>query len=83
MAEKITYGWRSALSRPPRDDELAILIRSFDRNLEVYRAEQEEAVRLLENGESKRDESLPAAEHAAYTMVGQTILNLDETITLE
>jgi len=40
-------------------------------------------VRLLENGESKRDESLPAAEHAAYTMVGQTILNLDETITLE
>ena len=83
VAEKITYGWRSALSRPPRDGELAILIRSFDRNLEVYRAEQEEAVRLLENGESKRDESLPAAEHAAYTMVGQTILNLDETITLE
>ena len=35
------------------------------------------------NGESPRDERLSAAEHAAYTIIAQTILNLDETITLE
>ena len=32
-------------------------------------------------GESKRDRSLETAELAAWTMVANTILNLDETLT--
>ncbi len=82
-AERITYGWRLALCRPPAEDELALLSRSFERNLAYYRGDKEEAGRLLANGESRRDEGLPVEEHAAYTIIAQTILNLDETITLE
>jgi hypothetical protein len=82
-AEQITYGWRLALSRPPSQDELSILHRALDRYLSIYREEQAEALRLLSYGESERDERLDVAQHAAFTMIAQTILNLDETIMRE
>ena len=37
--------------------------------------------RLLATGESPRNAKLPAAEHAAWTLVAATLLNLSETIT--
>jgi hypothetical protein len=46
-----------------------------------FRFEPEEATKLLSVGESKRDESLDAADHAAWTMVCNMILNLDEAVT--
>jgi hypothetical protein len=48
-----------------------------------FRADAEAAKQLLAVGESKRDEALDPAEHAAWTMVANLILNLDETITKE
>ena len=81
--ERITHGWRLALARNPTSDEVAILNRALVRHLATYRADEAAAIELLSYGDSKRDESLPAVEHAAYTLVAQTILNLDETITLE
>jgi hypothetical protein len=38
---------------------------------------------LLRVGESKRDEKLDAVEHAAWTTVCLTVLNLDEALTNE
>jgi hypothetical protein len=32
-------------------------------------------------GESLRDESFDASEHAAWMVVAQTIMNLDESLT--
>jgi hypothetical protein len=37
----------------------------------------------LSEGEHPRDETLDAAELAAYTAVASLILNLDETVTKE
>jgi cytochrome c553 len=82
-ADRITYGWRLALSRPPREGELSVLRRALDRYLSIYREDNEEALLLLSNGESERDARLDLAEHAAFTMIAQTILNLDETIVRE
>ena len=42
-----------------------------------------EAIELLSNGESERNDRLNAVTHAAWTMVALSILNLDETITQE
>ena len=80
-ADRITYGWRLALSRPPHDDELSILTSALQRHVSTYHADHDEALRLLSYGESKRDKRLDVAQHAAFTMIAQTILNLDETIT--
>ena len=69
------------MSRKPTADEIAVVRKFFDEQLTVYRADVEAAKKLLTLGESKRDESLDAAEHAAWTMISSAILNLDETIT--
>ena len=39
------------------------------------------ALKLLQVGESNRDERLDVPELAAWTMVASTILNLDEAVT--
>jgi hypothetical protein len=81
--DRLTYGWRLALARLPNPGELGVLRRSLARYRSIYDHDRDAAVRLIAVGESPRDERLDAAEHAAYTMIAQTILNLDETITRE
>ncbi len=55
----------------------------YDSQLKVFRADAKRAGELLEFGETKRDESLDSARHAAWTTVASAILNLDEVITRE
>ncbi len=82
-ASRITFGWRLVLGRKPGAGELEVLVNAAARHGERYAHAKEEALRLLANGESSRDDSLPPHEHAALTVVALTILNLDEAITLE
>ena len=82
-AARIQYGWRLVLGRLPDQDEAHVLEKAFARHLETYRVDLEGAKQLLATGESGRDETLDLATHAAWTMVAQTMLNLDETITRE
>ena len=81
--DQLTFGWRTVLTRMPRPEELAVLRRSLERYRSVYRDNLAAAEQLLCVGESARDARLDAAEHAAMTMVAQTLLNLDEAIVLE
>ena len=41
----------------------------------------EEASQVITNGESKPSPAVPVGEFAAWTMVTNLLLNLDETIT--
>jgi hypothetical protein len=68
------------LSRNFRPEESAILKKSFDDLLARYQAEPAKADELLQVGESQFDNSLPAPELAAWTMVASEIFNLDEAI---
>jgi hypothetical protein len=78
---RITQAFRMVLSRQPQPDELALLLADFA----AYRAEftkaPNEATRLLAIGERPTDKTLPKPELAAYTLIANTILNLDEAIT--
>lgn len=78
---RIAFAFRLATAREPTATERGVLTKLFDAQLAAYRARPEDAVKLLGVGESKRDEKLDAAELAAYTMVANAILNLDETVT--
>ncbi|MGH7201316.1 MAG: DUF1553 domain-containing protein, partial [Planctomycetaceae bacterium] len=80
---RLGHGFHLATGRRPDDSELATLKTVFEQQLADYRANEDAAKKLLSTGESPRNESLPAAEHAAYTMMANLILNLDETITKE
>jgi len=67
--------------RPLRDDERPIVEASLNDLLAFYQAHPDEAARLLAVGESKRDESLDAPTHAAWTMLSNQLFNLDEVLS--
>jgi mono/diheme cytochrome c family protein len=79
--ERLESAFFRVVCRPPRTEELEILRRALENQLDVYRVEPEQAEELLDVGESPRDERLASVEHAALTAVCLGILNLDEALT--
>ncbi len=82
-ADRLRYGFRLTTARDPNDRELAVLTAQLAAQLEHYKANPESAKKLLTLGTTPRDESLNPAEHASYTLIGNLLLNLDETMTKE
>jgi hypothetical protein len=78
---QITTAFRLATGLRPRPVVLEILKHAYLEELTVFQEDTERATKLLAIGESKRDESIDAAQHAALTVVTSMILNLDETLT--
>ena len=70
-----------SILRNDADAEAAVLLKIFQSHLADYQADKPAAEKLLAVGDTKRNEKLDASELAAYTMVANLILNLDETIT--
>ena len=79
--ERITLAFRLLTSRRPSEREIAIVRAVHEKQLARFRAEPEAAKRLLAVGESLRDEALPEAELAAWTMAASVLLNIDEAVT--
>jgi uncharacterized protein DUF1553/uncharacterized protein DUF1549/cytochrome c len=80
-ADRIALGFRLATSRQPTDDELRIFQTLYDAQSAAYGQNPQAATKLLGVGESPHDGTLNACELAAWTMVANVILNLDETVT--
>lgn len=81
--DRLAYGFRLVTSRRPTGDEAALLLQNYEAHLDHYRNDPDAAAKLLDVGESPRDESLDPAEHAATTMSANLMLNLDEAVTKE
>lgn len=79
--DRVRLAFRLATGRLPTKAEADVLIQLHESQLQVYRADNAGALKLLGIGESSRNESLDTADLAAWTMVSSTILNLDETMT--
>ncbi len=80
-ADRIRFAYRAVLSRPPSPEELGWMLEVLTPLQARYRADAEAAKQVVNQGESRPPASLPVAELAAYTLVANLILNLDETIT--
>jgi len=79
--QKLGFLAQLVLSRPPTADESKSLLADFAKYRDEFKANDTDATGLLRIGSSKRNSSLPAAEVAAWTMIANTLLNLDEAIT--
>jgi hypothetical protein len=79
--ERARYAFLLATGRPPSDQESRIIVDTLRKQLAEYKADHAQAEKLLKVGESARDESLNGADHAAWTMVCNMLLNLDEAVT--
>ena len=62
-------------------EEVNELMSVYADHLQHYQANHEAAGQLIAIGESKADENLDPVELAAWTMVGNLVLNLDEVIS--
>ncbi len=80
---RIVYAFRLATGRTPSDDEATILKNRLNQLRRDYRDNNEAAQALLKVGEHVRNNKLTVTEHAAYTVLCNLILNLDEVITRE
>ena len=78
---RAAFAFGLATAREPNSRELSALLDVYRGSVEKYRATPEIALELLSAGESKRNESLDPADHAAWTIVASLLLNLDEVLT--
>jgi hypothetical protein len=82
-AERVRYAFRLATARVPDSFEVSVLEKQAQQELTHYRQDPGAAQKLIQVGESPVDTQLNSSELAAWTMVANTILNMDETITKE
>jgi hypothetical protein len=68
------------LSRPLRADEKKVVQGVADELLAHYKGHVDEAKKLIAVGESKADPFVDAASLAAWTMVVNELMNLDEVL---
>jgi hypothetical protein len=79
--ERITHGMRLCVARPPTDREIDLLLALYRDNLEKYKKDPAAAKVLAKGGQSEPPKNLDPVELAAWTIIANVLLNLDETIT--
>ena len=79
--QRIAFAYRAVLARRASAEELAVVQNAFTRHLAKFTAQPDTAEKAVKNGESAPKPGLPAPELAAWTMIANLLLNLDETIT--
>jgi hypothetical protein len=77
--ERLTFAFRTALSRPPDERERELLTRLFSSELEEFTADEQRAREFLNIGDAPHSTELHPAEAAAWMSVARAILNLGET----
>jgi hypothetical protein len=79
--ERLRYGFRLVTARPPDGTEWAVLAQNLAAERTLFAAHPAAARQAVSVGESKVPADVPAGELAAYTMVANLLLNLDEALT--
>jgi hypothetical protein len=77
---RIAWLYRAVLSRRPTAQELEVVGKSLQKQRELYKADPAAASKAIHIGESSPKNVAPPEETAAWTMVANLILNLDETV---
>jgi len=81
--ERIEFAFKNVISRKPETDIRDAVKELFNRRLAAFKKDPEECKKFLAIGSKQRDESVDLAEHAAWTVIAQLVLNLDETLNKE
>jgi hypothetical protein len=78
LKARATYAFRQVLSRPPNDSEVQRLVTLFESERAHYEQDRDAAAAMSGVG---KHEAANAADIAAWTVVSNVLLNLDETLT--
>ncbi|MFT7638666.1 MAG: hypothetical protein ACI9G1_000391 [Pirellulaceae bacterium] len=80
---RLNLAFRRVCCRAPSERDLEHLRRAYHKQLEIFTDNPDAAKALLSTGQTARDDTLNAVEHAALTAVCLGVLNLDEALTRE
>lgn len=80
-AERLTWAWRTTLARKPTEEERRIVQQALGAHRAKFRANLASAKEAIAFGESPADASAEPSELAAWTLVANLLLNLDESVT--
>ncbi len=78
--DRVAYGFRLCTARTPTTAERDLLLKLYGKSLEKYRKDAAAAQAMVKNG-GEPLKGVDVAELAAWTVVANVLLNLDETIT--
>jgi hypothetical protein len=91
VASRVTCGFRQVLARPPAPGEVEHLITLYQGEIEHYRHDKQAAEALAgklevkttgdKSNEGVKSKPVDTAELAAWTVVANVLLNLDEAVT--
>ena len=76
---RVIYGFRICAARTPQEKEVERIVALYQQQLNHFTANSTEAGKIVRNHSTKAG----GAEFAAWTMVANVLLNLDETLTKE
>ena len=79
-SERLEFAYRCVLTRSPTSDEQETLQELLADMRAAYQAHPELAAELLDHGDAPVPSELDPRELAAWTVVANTLLNLDEAI---
>ena len=79
--ERVSLGFKLCTGREPNREESDVLLQLLASERQHYAAHSEEAHKLTHSEAALETEGLPGPELAAWTVLCNVLLNLDETIT--
>jgi len=77
----VTYAFRLCVARPPRAEETKRLVALYQQELAQFKQDSTAAEKLATGDLGKPPEGTSVEKLAAWTVVANVLLNLDETIT--
>jgi hypothetical protein len=77
---RIALGFRAVLARKPSDLEAKAVQQFYRRCVDRFKSDLSSATAVIEAGDSQPPADLDVAELAAWTLVANMILNMDEAI---
>ena len=85
LDQRIAFAFKAAVARTPNREETANLASLYRKSLRKFLTYGEDASKLANIGTEKTDSSPTSAQAdlAAWTVLANVLLNLDETITRE
>ncbi len=78
--QRIEFIASRLLARPLRPEETAIVRNTLQKFEQHYGSVADDAAKLLAVGESKSDANIPPKQLAAWTMVANELMNMDEVV---
>jgi mono/diheme cytochrome c family protein len=79
--KRLLKAFRHTLGRVPKEDEIAVLKKTYETQRENFKEDAKAADEFLKVGESKMPDGVDKVELAALTATANVLLNLNETIT--